>query len=97
MHNAKSAASWIRDSLARPAVVASDLRAITEQGLAILDEWLARRTQLPDEDQRAASAAILCQQMQTYDLSLWIDPGPWTLDMIRSFCNSREGYFFDFV
>lgn len=88
MQNTKTAASWIQDSLARPAVVAADLRAITEQGLAVLEEWLPRWTQTLDDKERQASAAILCQQMHTYNLTPWTNPGPWTPKEVRSFCNA---------
>ena len=88
MLNPKHAAGWIRDCLARPAVVTSDPRAKTEQGMAILHEWLPRWTQLHDEAQRSASAAILCRQMRSYDLSPRTDPSPWTPDCIRSLCKA---------
>ena len=88
MNNTKNDASWIRDGLAQPAVLTSDPRTITEQGLAILNEWLPRWTQPPDENQRQNSAAILCRKMQACELCPWTDPVPWTPAMIRQFCNT---------
>ena len=88
MNHTRTAAAWIRDGLTKPAIVTSDPRTMVEQGEAILNEWLPRWTQPPDEDQRNASAAILCQQMQSSELSPWMSPAPWTPHMIRSFCNS---------
>ena len=100
MTNLGHAARWVRDGLASPATIGSDILTPAERGQEILEEWLPRWTQPADEADRLAGVSLQVQQLSVrYDVHPWSARDPWTPASIVQHCRDSapglDGFAFD--